>query len=331
MNCFFKSRAAQSSFEIGKDYNCSLMETNCVENFWTPIIYLKMWQLFTFFGCICVISVLTLLSNSAVILSIFRTSQDNNVFCKLVLFLSISDCSLAVTYQMFASIVIFKPENSCVFQITAQFFVALFFYLSGYIIIAIAVERMININSLQPNIQNLPLKRPYLICLICVLLAFLTDLLHTIFTVNGMFSSFEFVILTVDIIGLVLIFSSYMAVYRKVRAHIRGTVILRNRGISEKIPTPESLSGSNTAKVIKRILTAVCIAYVPYAVLYLSLKYGLNTENLKNINWVSAGKYFTYVPMYFNSTVDAVIFVTGNKKCKRFLKRILWNARVNDQ
>ena len=298
------------------------MDTNCPENYWTPLIYLEWWQRSTFFGCICIISTVTLLSNTAVIISIFRTKQTSNIFCRLVLFLSLSDCLLAFIYQTIISIIIFRPRNNCIFLITSQFFIILFLFLSWSIIVATALERMLNISSLQPVGQNVPIERAHFICLACVLLALLADIAFAIFTAYGKFGTFEFIIQIVDIIGLVIVFLSYNTVYRKVSKHIYATVNLRNTDNSGTRTTPVPIYLHSTAKVIKRILTAVCIAYVPYSVLTLCLRNALNTSNLKHNSWINFGRYLTYAFVYFNSIMNAVIFIMGNQKCKGYLKKL---------
>ena len=142
-------------------------------------------------GCISEITVLTLLSNSAVILSIIRTKQQNNIFCMLVLFLSLSDCLIAFTHKTLIFTLIFKPKISCIFQTTTQIFSCLFVETSRYVIVVTAFERMVDVNRIQPSHATVSLKRAYLICSACLVIALITASLYTTFTVYQMAKVFH--------------------------------------------------------------------------------------------------------------------------------------------
>ena len=299
------------------------MDTNCPENFWTPLLYLDIWQTFTLFGCRCMISLLTLLSNMAVIFSIVRTNQTNNAFCRLMLFLSLSDCSGACATQMLHSVMIFKPGISCVLQITSQFLNAFFAYTSGYIIVATGFERMVNINNRQQSSQNSQIKRAYVIGIICILLAFVTDFVYTTFTAFGMFHLFEHVLQVLMLISLILLLISFMVIYRKVYYHVKDTVVLRiTDNLERNTSAGRPIYLISTTKMMLRILAAFCIAYMPYVVLNLCLRYGLNAKSTKYASAISFGRSLPYIFIHFNTTANAVIFMTGNKKCKRFMKNM---------
>ena len=293
---------------------------DCSQTLWTPLKYLHTWQRMTYFSCVCVVTVLTLLSNTVVVWSIIRTHQSNNVFCRLVFFLSLSDCSLAFNHQTLTSMTLFRPEfeTSCIYLITSQFFVTFFVWCSWFIIIATAIERMTSIKNLQLSSQSLPMKKVNCIGMTCILLAILTDFTLTVFTAEGKFNTFDFITQILGVTGLLLIFLSYNIVYRKVRCHVREAVVFKNRrNVERSITANRPVYLFSTAKVIKRILTALFVAYVPYIVLNLSLKF---SKNPKRISWISFGICLTYVLVYFNSVMNAAIFINGNKKCQRFIK-----------
>ena len=49
------------------------------------------------------VTAVTIFSNIAVIINIFHRGQQNNIFCRLVLFPSLSDSSLATATQILAT------------------------------------------------------------------------------------------------------------------------------------------------------------------------------------------------------------------------------------
>ena len=138
---------------------------------------------------------LALLFDIAVILSIFRTNQRNNIFCMLVLFLSSSDCLQALNLLTLSFSAILNPRISYNFKMTAQFFLVLFTALSVMIKVATAVEKMLHINELQPRHRTVSLNHSYLILLICGVMALLTALSYTLFTRYGMYATFHNMVL----------------------------------------------------------------------------------------------------------------------------------------
>ena len=305
------------------------MDEKCPDNCFSAFVLLKQWQRFTLAGGLSVINALALLSNVAVINGIFRTNQKNNVFCTLVLFLSSSDCLLAFTNQTSVVVVILKPKINCIFQMSAQFIAVLFFSLSGYIIIATAFDKMVNINQRRLPHRSIFMKHAYIVGLICLVLAFLTASAYTLITLYGVFNYFHPIMLIIVIICVVAIFLSYMTVYRRVHHHVKATPNLRNPNISN-ISGTQSLPVycSSSTRVIRRILIAVFIAYIPNVAVSLYWYYYWINYHPKHITaWLTFAMYLSYFLTYFNSTLNAVIFILGNKKVKRFLTRIWWGRK----
>ena len=309
------------------------MDPDCHDTFWTLLTYLEMWQRFTYVGLCSIITAGTLLSNIAVIFSIFYTGQQNKIFCRLVLFLSLSDCFLAISTQTSVSIIILKPRFDCVFKLTSQFSITLFQYLSSFIILATAFERLINVKNINETRQNVATKRTSLILLICVGISLLFSTSFTVATVYDMYMSLQFVHQMALLTGIASVLLLYTILYRRVVLHVIETTNLQSTGLGN--PGRENTQHRptyllSTARVIKRILTALCITGMPYAIFQLYMTFGTNTKQLKHVTWMSFGYWFTAVLLYLNSTMNAVIFILGNQKSKRFLKytcerRILMN------
>ena len=285
------------------------MGLKCPQNTWTTLIYLQLWQRLTIIAGLSLISIPTLLSNVAAILSIFRTNQRNNFFCVLVLFLSLSDCMFALITQTASCIIIYEPNINCIFKIITQFWTFLFANLSDCIIIATSLERLFSINRLQPANLNVSRKRIYIVGSICVVLALQTALMYTIFTVRKLF--------------LLIVCISYATLYNRVLLHFTKTVSLKHKNYSARSDTQAQHTPVyllSTAKVIKRVLTAFFIAYLPYTVVSLYWSYGVKSAKSEHINWICYGIYLASLLTYFNTTMNALIFISGNQKCKRYLK-----------
>ena len=244
-----------------------MMDTNCQTNLWTLAIHLETWQKFTLTGCTSAITILTFLSNVTVILIIFRTKQQKNIFCRFVLLLSLSDFLLACHTQTVRFFAIFRSKISCTFQIIAQFWSVFLIILPGNIIMAMAFHTMVKLNALPLSYCNTSIKRVHHICLLCVAMAFVAAVLYTIFTVYGMFNSFHFIMMIVMLICVITGFITYIVLYTRLYCHVKETVTLRNKDDKQTDMSSAQFRPVylySTAKVIKRKLTAISIAYIPF-------------------------------------------------------------------
>ena len=191
----------------------------------------------------------------------------------------------------------------------------------------IAFERLINMNRIYETCQNVAIKHTFLILLACVVISLLSSASFAVATAYDQYISFQMGNQIVIFTGIILIFLLYTILYRRVVRHVVETIRLQSTGIvgnNETQNRPAHLL--STARVAKRIVTALCIPGMPYAIFELYRTFGINTRRLKHTSWISFGYWLATVLLYFNSTMNAVIFILGNRKSKRFLKSI-WQKR----
>ena len=126
------------------------------------------------------------------------------------------------------------------------------------------------------------------------------------------------------------IFSAYLVTYRKIHRHINNTKNLRMRknARSKEKRSDRPVYATTMMKVIAKILTAVWIAYTPY--ITVSLVWSFFTDMYRtNKNLLSFVLYLSYLLVYMNSTMHAVIFLNGNETSSSFVAREFHRARPN--
>ena len=284
--------------------------------------YLEPWQSKTIVELNTAIIVTTLITNIAVIISIVKTKQLNNASNLIICLLSISDCTIACVAQPFISITFLKQQFTCSFEIATQFFTSSFGHLSGCCIVAIAVDRMMHMRYLNTYAQILTRKRIFLICLGCILMAFMVGLSYTFASINAVYEIVNTIILVLDCFLIMLISLAYLNVYRKINRHVKNTENIRtmNRTINSKGNGRKKTEYvMSMVKVIARILISVWIAYFPYTITSLLWDYRTSVFTMGIKDHLSFILYLTHMLVYLNSTMNAVIFLSGNESSRAFI------------
>ena len=288
-------------------------------------MHLELWQRQVIVGLNSVLSVVTLITNIVVIVSIVKTKQLNNSSNIFICFLSISDCCLACITQTLVSVTFSKQEFGCSFEIATQFATFFFGHLSGYCILAIAVDRMIHMKYLMKYSQILTRKRIYRICFTNISMALAVGIFYTMATIYDVYDVVNTIILIFDLTLVMLIFSAYLITYRKIHRHIKNTENLRireNATSKEKRSDDRPVYVTAMIKVIAKVLAAVWIAYIPYIIASLLWSYATNLYQT-NARLLSFLLYLTYLLVSMNSTVNAVIFLKGNEDSRSFVVNAL--------
>lgn len=133
------------------------------------------------------ISVLNILFNMLVIVSIYKTKQQNIRSIKLTLYLSISSCDEMIIGQSLYMLVVFNNIIDCAEKFISAFLISVFKYTSFTIVCLIVFDRYLRIR--HPNRYELIFeKKPFLISLVItisidILQAFLFCISHMYFQV----------------------------------------------------------------------------------------------------------------------------------------------------
>ena len=300
------------------------------ENCWSDKVYLEFSQCQVIAGLNSTLSIVTLTSNIVVIVSIVKTKQLNNASNVFICCLSISDCCLACIAQTLISFTFLRQEFSCSLEMVTQFSTSFFGHLSGYCIVAIAVDRMIHMKYLTRYAQIVTRERIYMICLANIVMSLVVGVSYTLTTIYDVYDAVNTIILIFDSTLVILTFSAYLVTFRKIHRHIKNKENLRMRKNrrSKKKRSDRPVYATTMMKVIAKIRAAVWIAYTPYITVSLVWSFAKDMYRT-NENLLSFVLYLSYLLVYMNSTMNAVIFFNGNEASSSFLAREFYKACPN--
>ena len=291
----------------------------------TPIQNLEKWQRISFAVLISITASGTILLNTLVIFSLFKTKQLNNTFNALILSLSVSECCMAVTGRTLIVVSLSRPALTCTFEMIAQFLCFFFTHVSGLLIMATAVGRTVYMKYSKNIVCHLSKVKLCIILSCCLITAFLIGMSYTLATIHGNFHQVKIIILTFDLMVILTGLLSYLCLYRKVDNHVKkSSNIGRAKSVSRHTKHKKIYSEAvSMTRIINRLIFMLCISYIPYISLALVFSSRPHICNHFHSNIRSTLVITTYLIVYVTPNMNAAIFLTENKKSKKFISRLL--------
>ena len=297
------------------------MENIC-DTSWSKIRYLQTWQVTTIAVLNSILSLTTLILNVCMLVIICKTKQQlRNASGIFLASLSASDCCLACIGQSQITLVFTKFKNYCDIQISTQFWVFFFAHLSGYLIVTIATDRSLRLKYLKRYNIVVTKASAFTVCILCISLAFFVGISYSFAAIYRQYKLINRVVLVLDLLSVTLVFISYLLAYKKIRRNIKQTGYLRNV-TSKSMQNFQPHYTTEVMKMIVRIVVVIWIAYVPYIILSIILSHGENYYNADQLSSVTYAVYMTFLLIYMNSTINAIVFLSSNQEFKQFLKRL---------
>eukprot|EP00794_Sanderia_malayensis_P007459 gene7459-8281_t len=297
--------------------------------------------------CNVVVTLLNIIVNIFLIFALKATNQLRNLSCKLIACLSLSDICVGLVLQNVVSVLLtaFKSENgNCTVELVSQFLSYTFPQISGVMIMIIALDRWVHMKFLNKYSSMMNQRTACFMILGNVVFALGIAIVSVVASVYKKFFLFNAVLIIMDSIVILLIYVAYIFTFRSVRAHMKGMRrrakendrvedYHRAQSTTPALATTAAAAGAISKKVDKRdaqlaktmvlILTSLTVCYIPYFVvgLYWSyVRYYKNTMTslaLDTLVWVS------FLLVYMNSSLNAIIFILRNKQMRRLLKGLL--------
>lgn len=257
---------------------------------------------------------ITLTANCFIIVGLYETRQLGSIINKFFLCLSISDCCVAAIVQSLvgALFTTYSKEKFCNLEMSAQFFTFLFGHISGFTIVAIGIDRYIHMKYLQRYDSIITKQRAVGLMVISYVASIGMGLSYTLSTIYGIFQWVNMVILLADMAAIVIIYAAYLEAYSKVKQHLKKTKQLRKSSNAPSYAVAMIMT-------ILLILGAVFICYVPYVIVGMFGFYRVEFQRKLLSSGLSMGIYLTYLLVYLNSCLNAVIFIYKNDAVKRFV------------
>ena len=271
----------------------------------------------------------TILFNIILIVYLIKSKQLRRASNSLTMLLSISDFCMG-TICMPLTIILFLRypyQRKCTLEITVQTVKAFFGHLSAYTTVTIAIDRYVNIN---PNLKhfNNPLHKlfspskiwiPIIITFVCtsVITAIITYTAYTKYHNIAVM-----VIMNLDLLVLLLMFVLYLRFFYKIWKFTKKSEVY-SPSVHTKDSKAKAVYLGRLGMTIFLILTAIVICYLPFVTvvtyeLYISeTDPGILTDN-DTLRYIVVS-----ILVYFNSTLNSLIFLLRDKKVTTYLSSCL--------
>nr|QBL02580.1 biogenic amine-like GPCR [Tripedalia cystophora] len=260
---------------------------------------------------------ITLVCNLTLLYTLTKTKLYRKISNFFIFGLCISDTCFALVVQPLVAVLLIRypDQDACIFATIIQFLLFFNGHLSVLLIVAVSVDRFLHMRFLNNYNLFMTPRRGRIMILVAVIIALSIAIGYTVATALQVYIIFNGVVLIIDGIFSTLILLLYMWTFWRIHRHVSDTPHLQSK-TEEK-----ARSSLGMAKIVLLILTAVTICYTPYIVVNLIMSYQVAIQGKWPRNVTVAAMYFSYVLVYVNSMLNAVIFMTGNKKCLEFIRR----------
>ena len=251
--------------------------------------------------------VANVLANSLVIHILIKTTEIRKFSCRLIFILCVSDLNIAVIAQTFYLVQLFSSNCSMnlVYQLTSGFFSRG----SAYIIGLIGIDRYIRIRYKTTFKKILTTK--FLIILVTSIycLAMVQTLISTLGTLLNKKKISNSIVAGIDICYLLLI------IFLQIKT------ISTVNSIQREASNPDLLQDLNK-KIIQlcsRIMICCATLYLPYLIINLvrNIRKGLVKNEGSLLQFLFM---LSIIIVFSNSLGNAILFLSANKKAKRFLR-----------
>ena len=290
----------------------------------TPIHNLEKSQRISFAVLVSITASGTLVLNTLVILSLFKTKQLNNTFNTLILSLSVSECCMAMIGQTLIVLSLSRPALTCTFEMIAQFLCFFFTHVSGLLIMTTAVGRTVYVKYSKNIVCHLSKVKLCITLLFCLLTPFLIGVSYTLSTIYGNFHQVNIIILTFDFMFVLMSLLSYLCLYRKIDNHVKNSSNNgRPKSVSRHTKHKKIYSEAvSMTRIINRLIFMLCTSYIPYISVGLVFSSRPHICNHLYLNIMSTLVITTYLIVYVIPNMNAAIFLTENKKSKKYISRL---------
>ena len=290
-----------------ESFNNSSVDHSC-ESSYTGKLYLHQPLKDILIALMVITMILNICANSAVIYALVRTEQLYNLSLRLVLFLCVSDCCLALFGQPLYIVMLanFSGNYYCNFDAVVEFFIYLFCHTSAYIIGLIGYDRFFRIKYLNRYQEVIKSWKVYVAMVTSIFLSFLQTSFQIFGIQHKIYRKVKMACICIDFVIISMMILPYVLSIRVIRKHSKHTV---SRNLLKKVD-------NTISSIASRIMVTILILYSPYITFEVLLFSVDKQSGLRKKQWLQFGVFLGYQLAIANSFVNAVIFISFNKKSR---------------
>ena len=256
-----------------------------------------------------------LLANVAVLVTLLYTKLLHNTSFMLLFYLSVSDCCLAcITQPLFAVLIgQFFNQPYCNFEIILQFSAILFTRTSGYTIAVIGFDRYARMRFLNRYAEIISKAKMYCLLAVVTALSICQSSFYVLGTKMNIFIDFRRIAVVIDFIMAFAVLLFHALTIRALRNHRKN--VNNNKLLKDVDKAVTSLAS--------KILFTIVMFYSIYVLT--SVLHFLFDKKVSGLtkSWLNFALIFSYLIVYCNSLVNALLFLTMNKRSKQSIIRFL--------
>ena len=284
--------------------------------------------------------------NAFLICGLVNTKQLRKLSSMFIIYLSISDLLVGLLLQLLVvSILLFyEKELNCHIELATQFIAFVFPQFSAVQIMIIAMNRCFRMKFLKQHHTYVTRKRGLILVIFNACLAIVLATTSVLASISQRFYFFNLVLAIIDLTVLLLIFVFYNLTYFSVHGYVRQAI---KKDKERQTGLPNSTTASTTAvtrsvttrsrlkteSVLTRtmlfILASLSVCY-PVFDFGCDVSYFQYKDPTSNNKVLSILTWWSFVLVFLNSSINAMIFTSRNQKIMELLRRITRRDQPSD-
>ena len=271
-----------------------------------------------------ILSPITIMSNSALIYGLYKTQQLTTITNKFILVMCISDLGTAMFVLPLIAIRLCVKDTirSCTFEMCVLYFAFVLAYFSFFMLICISIDRYIHVTKLNKYNQFMNEFRMKVI----IVVSFVASASIAFITIMFPSVPLRLTLSLSYLAGVSFMFLLYTLVFRKIAIHTeKFKRMLEEQGTIQSTGREMKRELSST-KTIRFVLGALLVLYLPCNICSAIWSYYKWDENLKLTLALNVAFYWSFVILFSNAAINAMIFGYGNSVVRRFLLSKFWRS-----
>lgn len=267
--------------------------------------------------------IVSFLLNLFIITALYITKQTKITAMKIVLYISFSDVLGATSVSVLITSLLVKFPVTCHhnFELITLFFLVLTGHSSSYGIALTAYDRWARVKLANNYKTVMTPKKVHFVLFITSMLALFVAILFVAGNVYGFSNVANLIVLSIDTVIMVSIIVCYIKFNKGINRV--GQQVAKTSGTRKRRSTDRSI-----IIFVRRILLALAVIYFLYFITVLLSAMFYEQATGTNRGWLEVIKMVGIFVVHSNSAINAVIFISGNKKCKHLLQHNLISERL---
>ncbi|XP_065059404.1 5-hydroxytryptamine receptor 2C-like [Rhopilema esculentum] len=256
--------------------------------------------------------------NGFLIFALKRTDQLKSLSIKLIVCLSLSDCSVGLILQPIVLKILaneYYGINSCRIDLAGQAISFVFCHFSGVMLAIISLDRYIHIRHASRYSSYVTKSRAIALVLIDVAIALTVAAVSIIASLQQTYFIFDIFLSSFDTVVVIFIWLNYILMFHSIRKHTNSVLRQDNGGIpriSNKLR-----ADAVVVKTMILLMTSQAICFFPYFIA--SSIWSYRVRNIKEAidSKLALLLWWSLLLVFIYSSANGLIFIVRNPSIRR--------------